>query len=259
MAQVNTDNSCKLNIISLLPMIFAGLEYGVVGRAINKKQIQLQHWNPRDYVNNTYKKVDDKPYGGGPGMVMQAEPIQACVQAISKTYTTKPYTIYLSPQGKLLTSNKLQSLAKHKNITLICGRYEGIDQRCDSFIDETISIGNYVLSGGEIAGMVFIDALSRWIPGVLGNSASAASDSFSQGLLDYPNFTRPKTINSQTVPSALTNGDHNEIDDWRLQQALGKTWENYPELLIGKYFSKKEQQLLATYIHTQHAEVNGYE
>lgn len=229
-------------------MFDAITDYGVVGKAIQTGLITLQTINPRDFATNKYKNVDDRPYGGGPGMVMQYQPLHdAIVQAKKSNPAAK--VIYLSPQGEKLTQKGLDVYKSAEGLILLNGRYEGIDERLiDADVDDEISIGDYVLSGGELASMVFIDALARLIPGVLGHEDSAEQDSFVNGLLDCPHYSRPEVINGSPVPEVLLSGDHAAIERWRLKQSLGRTWERRPDLLLDLELSTEQQGLLNEYI-----------
>lgn len=223
-----------IDIITLFPSIFDSLTAGVVGTAIQENTVSLRTWNPRDYSDNGLGHIDDKPYGGGPGMVMCAPPLFKAIQAATSSIEEKSASkvIYLSPKGKSLTHKIIQKLASLQHMVLICGRYEGIDQRViDSCVDEEYSIGDYVLSGGELPSMVLIDAVTRLLPGVLGNSASAKQDSFANGLLEHPQYTRPAEFQGMTVPEVLLSGDHQAIEHWRKQQSLRITQQRRPDLL----------------------------
>ena len=222
----------KFDIITLFPEMFSAIkEEGVISRAMKKSLISINTWQLRDFSSNKYKNVDDKPYGGGAGMVMQVKPIRDC---ISKIKQSSPNTkvIYLSPQGKKLDQNLVEELANFESITMLCGRYEGVDERViENDIDFEISIGDYVISGGELAAMVVIDAISRRLPGVLGNEVSL-KDSFTDNLLDCPHYTRPEVIDGQTVPKVLLSGDQTKIDAWSLEQSIKKTKQKRPDLLL---------------------------
>jgi len=222
----------KFDIITLFPEMFSAIkEEGVIARAMKKSLISINTWQLRDFSSNKYKNVDEKPYGGGAGMVIQVKPIRDC---ISKIKQSSPNTkvIYLSPQGKKLDQNLVEELATFESITMLCGRYEGIDERViENDIDFEISIGDYVISGGELAAMVVIDAISRRLPGVLGNEVSL-KDSFTDKLLDHPNYTRPEIIDGQTVPEVLMSGNQAKIDAWRLEQSIKKTKQKRPDLLL---------------------------
>jgi len=222
----------KFDIITLFPEMFSAIkEEGVIARAMKKSLISISTWQLRDFSSNNYKNVDEKPYGGGAGMVIQVRPIRDC---ISKIKQSSPNTkvIYLSPQGKKLDQSLVEELATFESITMLCGRYEGIDERViENDIDFEISIGDYVISGGELAAMVVIDAISRRLPGVLGNEVSL-KDSFTDNLLDYPHYTRPKVIDNQAVPEVLLSGNQAKIDAWRLEQSIKKTKQKRPDLLV---------------------------
>jgi len=231
----------EFDVITLLPgMLDAVTQFGVTGRAYRRDLYRLRTWNPRDYSDNRYRKVDDAPYGGGAGMVMMAEPLDLAISSAKKWQSVnlagKTRTIYLSPQGKRVDHARVLQLASMSGITLICGRYEGIDERfIVQHIDEELSIGDYVISGGELAAMVLIDAIVRQLPGALGGAESADKDSLVDGLLEYPQYTRPEVYREQSVPRILLTGDHAKIKRWRLQQSLGRTWLKRPDLLIKKY------------------------
>lgn len=228
----------NITIISLFPeLIRQAMDYGVLGRAIKQQQLRLQCLNPRDFTDDKHRTVDDRPYGGGPGMLMKVEPLTRAIEA-AKAATmnetgSEAKVIYLSPQGRVLEQQMLvEGAASLQSLILIAGRYEGIDERLiGSLVDEEWSIGDYVLSGGEFAAMVVVDGLTRLLPGVLGDDESANQDSFMQGLLDCPHYTRPETIGGREVPAVLLSGDHEAIRIWRLKQALGRTWLRRPDLL----------------------------
>jgi len=224
----------NIYLISLFPeLIQQATSFGVLGRAIKQQQLTLKCFNPRDYTEDKHRTVDDRPYGGGPGMLMKVEPLYKAIMAAKEIAGNKVKVVYLSPQGKLVNQKLLVNIAAAgDDLILIAGRYEGIDERIiELLVDEEWSIGDYVISGGEFAALVVVDAITRLIPGVLGDDESALQDSFMQGLLDYPHYTRPETINGQIVPQVLLSGDHKAIQDWRLKQALGRTWLRRPDLL----------------------------
>jgi len=224
-------------------MFYAFSNYGITGKAIQKKIINLNYLNPRDFSENKYKSIDDRPYGGGPGMLMSVKPLYLSIQH-AKSLLKSATVIYLSPQGKKLNQNNIFKLIKKKEIIFVCGRYEGIDERIiDSLIDEEWSIGDYILTGGELAAMVIIDSIARFIPGVV-KTKSVEEESFYNDLLDYPNYTRPKTIYNMKVPDILLSGNHNKIRLWRLQKSLEKTLKKRPDLLDGKKLKKAEQIIL---------------
>lgn len=235
----------QIHIISLFPEMFSSLQFGVPRIAQEKNKLRLHILNPRDFTSDPHRTVDDKPYGGGPGMVMKVEPIRKAILQAKMQQGEPGYVIYASPQGKQLDHNLLKQLISRPKIIFIAGRYEGIDERLiEHDIDEEISIGDYVLSGGEYAVMVMIDALSRLIPGVIGDELSSQEDSFATGLLDYPHYTRPECIDGQSVPQELLTGHHHNIAKWRRKQALGKTWLKRPDLLKRYPLSQEDKELL---------------
>jgi tRNA (guanine37-N1)-methyltransferase len=234
----------RFDVITLFPEMFDAIRLGVTGRVIDKGLAELVLWNPRDYTEDVHQTVDDRPYGGGPGMVMKVEPLLAAIQA-AKAQSPTSKVIYLSPQGQRFVQATAVAATQTSGIILIAGRYEGIDERViHSFVDEEWSLGDFVLSGGELPAMVVIDSMIRLLPGALGHAESAEQDSFSDGLLDCPHYTRPENILDQDVPSVLLSGDHEKIRLWRLQQALGRTWLRRPDLLEGRELNKQEQELL---------------
>jgi tRNA (guanine37-N1)-methyltransferase len=239
----------RLGVISLIPEILTGLHYGITGRAIEQKLVQVECWNPRDWSLRPYRQVDDKPYGGGPGMVMMYEPLNAAINHARGQMPHDCKTIYLSPQGKVIKQSDLNQVAQKKqSLLFIAGRYEGIDERIiNHHVDEEWSLGDFVLSGGELAAMVFIDAIIRLIPGSLGHLNSAEQDSFMNGLLDCPHYTRPAEINGMKAPEVLLGGNHKKIERWRKKQALGKTWLKRPDLLEQIQLSETDKQLLAEF------------
>lgn len=239
----------RFDIVTLFPSMFTALDSGITGRAKDNRLIALDFWNPRDYTNNNYHKVDDSPYGGGPGMVMLFEPLQLAIQAARQADKEPPFVVYLTPQGKTLNHNLITKLAIKKRLILIAGRYEGIDERIvKTEVDVEISIGDYVLSGGELAAMVIVDAITRQLPGVLGDADSASQDSFFDGLLDYPHYTRPELIANLNVPKVLLSGDHVAVARWRRKQALGRTWIRRPELLAKIELTAADSMLLNEFI-----------
>lgn len=248
----------QFGLITLFPQMFSALtEGGVTARAIQRGLMQLQCWNPRDFAANKHRQVDDRPYGGGPGMVMQVQPLRAAIQAAKATLGTDTRVIYLSPQGRRLNQAGVKTLLSDPRLILVAGRYEGVDERVlQQDVDEEWSIGDYVLSGGELAAMVMIDALTRWLPGVLGHDDSAVEDSFYQGLLDYPHYSRPEMLDGQAVPAVLLTGNHGDIERWRLKQALGRTWLRRADLLDKRQLTPLQQTLLAEFIDEyQHGNV----
>jgi tRNA (guanine37-N1)-methyltransferase len=244
----------RLAVVSLFPQMFDAItEYGVTGRAVKKGQLDIQYWNPRDFTQDKHRTVDDRPYGGGPGMVMKVEPLQKAIRAAKQAIGKQTKVVYLSPQGRQLKQSDLNQLATNEqSIVFVAGRYEGIDERLiEQEIDEEWSIGDYVLSGGELAAMVMIDGIARLLPGVLGDDDSAQQDSFMTGLLDHPHYTRPEALNDQSVPEVLLGGDHEAIRQWRLKQSLGRTWLRRPDLLENETLSDEQQALLEQFI-TEH-------
>ncbi|WP_217540930.1 tRNA (guanosine(37)-N1)-methyltransferase TrmD [Vibrio metschnikovii] len=239
-----------VGIISLFPEMFRSVtDFGVTGQAVKKGLLSVQSWNPRDFAHDKRHTVDDKPYGGGPGMLMMVQPLRDAIHAAKAAALGETKVIYLSPQGRKLDQQGVEELAKNDNLLLICGRYEGIDERViQSEVDEEWSIGDFVMTGGEIPAMTLIDTVSRFIPGVLGDFASAEEDSFANGLLDCPHYTRPEVLDGKTVPAVLMSGNHQEIRRWRLKQSLGRTWLRRPELLENLALTDEQEQLLAEYI-----------
>ena len=231
-------------VVTLFPEMFAALtEYGVTGRAVKRGQLSVEFSNPREHAHDRHRTVDDRPFGGGPGMLLEA------IEAIRQKAPSPPRVIYLSPQGQPLTQQRAQELAEMDSLVLLCGRYEGIDERIiEMCVDEEISIGDYVLSGGELGAMVVLDAVTRLIPGVLGHADSAVEDSFTEGWLDCPHYTRPEEFEERRVPEGLLSGNHELIRRWRLKQSLGRTWQRRPALLKDLTLSKEQQQLLAEFI-----------
>ena len=247
----------QFDVITLFPPIFEAIsKYGVTSRALEKKIYQLQLWNPRDFTTDNYKTVDDRPYGGGPGMVMLAEPLEKAINAAKQRQleagVEHPKVIHLSPQGKPLTHEAVMELASRPGVILLASRYEGVDERLlRRVVDEEYSICDYVLSGGELPAMVLIDAVVRQLPGTLGDADSAAEDSFVDGLLDCPHYTRPEVYEGVKVPDVLLSGHHKEIKRWRLKQSLGRTRDKRPDLLAARPLTKEESRLLAEYEQEQ--------
>ena len=243
----------QFDVVTLFPGVFEAVtERGVTGRARDRGLYQLVAWNPRDFAANAYRTVDDRPYGGGPGMVMMPEPtvraLDAARERQKSTGVGKPRVVYLSPQGRLLDHAVVGELASEMGLVLLAGRYEGVDERViERRVDNEISIGDYVLSGGELAAMVLIDCVVRQLPGVLGDAESASQDSFANGLLDCPHYTRPEVFEGAAVPQVLLSGNHAEIARWRLKQALGRTWRRRPDLIARRALSEEERALLNEY------------
>jgi len=240
-----------------MPDMFDVLDFGITGRALDQGIVHLDRWNPRDWSNNKHRQVDDQPYGGGPGMVMMYEPIHAALCYARQKMPKTCKTIYVSPQGKTVSQGLLASIAQNEqSLIFVAGRYEGVDERLiQNDIDEEWSLGDFVLSGGEIAAIAFIDAIIRLLPGSLGHAASAQQDSFMHGLLDHPHYTRPATLDVSDVPEVLLSGNHRDIERWRRKYALGNTWLKRPDLLEQHTFSTEDYLLLAEFKH-EHGEAH---
>jgi tRNA (guanine37-N1)-methyltransferase len=239
----------RFGVVTLFPeMLQMFTQQGVTGRAVKNGKVQVECFNPRDFTHDKHRTVDDRPYGGGPGMLMMVQPLKDAILAAKQAAGEKTKVIYLSPQGKKLDQAGVKQLSLHESLILVAGRYEGIDERViQSQVDEEWSIGDYVLSGGELPAMILMDAISRLVPGVLGHEQSAQQDSFSDGLLDCPHYTRPENLDGKLVPKVLLSGDHDKIRQWRLQQSLGRTWQRRPELLNDLALTEEQQRLLAEY------------
>jgi tRNA (guanine37-N1)-methyltransferase len=240
----------RFDVVTLFPPMFEAVSaYGITGRARERGLVELGLWNPRDYTHDRHRTVDDRPYGGGPGMLMKVQPLRDAIHEARAARRGKSHVIYLSPQGRPLDQAGVEELAQHEHLVLIAGRYEGVDERLiETEVDEEWSIGDYVLSGGELAAMVVIDAVTRLQPGALGHEGSAEQDSFSGGLLDCPHYTRPEVFEQMPVPPVLLSGDHAAIARWREKQALGRTWLRRPDLLAKTALSERQQQLLQEFI-----------
>ena len=236
----------KIALISLFPEMFTAVtDYGISGRAVKQGLLELASFNPRDYTEDRHQTVDDRPYGGGPGMVMMIEPLRRAIADARQWTDSETLVVYLSPQGKVLNQAAVNDFATQQSIILIAGRYEGIDERLiEAEVDDEWSIGDYVLSGGELPAMVLIDALIRQLPGALGHGDSAGQDSFAEGLLDCPHYTRPENYQGQEVPEVLLSGNHEKIRRWRLQQSLARTQQRRPELMDRLELNKEQQALL---------------
>jgi tRNA (guanine37-N1)-methyltransferase len=236
----------KIALITLFPEMFEALTgYGISGRAVNQGLLELSSFNPRDYTDDPHSVVDDRPYGGGPGMVMMIEPLRKAISAARDWIHGEPLVVYLSPQGKVLQQTAVNQFATHQSLILIAGRYEGIDERLIELeVDQEWSIGDYVLSGGELPAMVFIDALIRQLPGALGHKDSASQDSFAEGILDCPHYTRPDTYEGLDVPEVLLSGNHEKIRQWRLKQSLLRTKQRRPDLLDRLELDNEQKALL---------------
>jgi len=243
----------RFDVLTLFPdALSAALDFGVLGRARARQIVEISLCNPRDFAFDAYKRVDERVYGGGPGMVLMLEPLKRALAAAKGQSDRSAKVIFLSPQGSTLTQEKVHRLAGLERIILICGRYEGLDERfIEHYVDEELSIGDYVLSGGEPAALVLIDAITRLLPGVLNKSESAEQDSFENGLLDCPHFTRPEIAPEGQVPAVLKSGDHAAIARWRLQQSLGRTYLRRPDLLAKRTLTQVEKRLLAEFMQAQ--------
>jgi tRNA (guanine37-N1)-methyltransferase len=244
----------RVDVVSLFPEFVAQMSaHGVVGRALERELLTLHGWNPRDYATGNYRRVDERPFGGGPGMVMLIDPLRDCLAAARAADPAPAKVVYLTPQGERLTQAKVRELAQRERLILLCGRYEGIDERLVSAgVDEELSIGDYVLSGGELAAAVVVDAIARLQDGALNDSESATQDSFEDdGLLDCPHFTRPVEHELGVVPAVLMSGNHAEIARWRRQQALGRTWLRRPDLIDAGSLSRSDRQLLDDFLADQ--------
>ena len=239
-----------IGVVSLFPEMFKAVtEYGISRRAVENGLLTLEVWNPREFTEDKHRTVDDKPYGGGPGMLMKVQPLKDAINAAKSKAQAQCPVIYLSPQGKPLEQADLASLAMLPEVILVAGRYEGIDERLiESAIDMEVSIGDFVASGGELPAMLLIDGVTRLLPGAVGDADSVEQDSFSNGLLDYPQYTRPETEDGLTVPEVLMSGDHGQIARWRKMQSLGRTYEKRPDLISARTLTEEEKQLLDEYL-----------
>lgn len=238
-----------IGIISLFPKMFRAItDYGITSRAIKNGILHIQYWNPRDFSNDQRRNVDNRPYGGGPGMLMMVQPLRDAIREAKYQAGKEVKVIYLSPQGRIFNQHGVIELVNNSKIILVCGRYKGVDERLIiTEIDEEWSIGDYILSGGELAAMILIDSVSRFIPGVLGHQTSAAEDSFAKVILDCPHYTRPELVDGIGVPPVLLSGNHTEIYRWRMKQSLGRTWLKRPELLGKISLTDEQTKLLAEF------------
>jgi tRNA (guanine37-N1)-methyltransferase len=247
----------RFDVITIFPgMLDALADFGITGRALDGGLFELQAWDPRDFAHDAYRRVDDRPYGGGPGMVMLAEPLQACIEAAkarqSAAGVERPVVVLMSPQGERLDDRLVRELAAEQGLVVVAGRYEGVDERLvERMVDREVSIGDYVTSGGELPALVMIDCIVRRLPGSLNDAESAAQDSFSEGVLDWPHYTRPQEWREAKVPQVLMSGDHAAIRRWRRKQALGRTWARRPELLDEARLAREDRQLLDEYRREQ--------
>lgn len=254
----------QVAVVTLFPGMFSALsEYGITGRAVRQQLLRLYYFSPRDYTQDRHRTVDDKPYGGGPGMLMKTGPVSQAIAAAKlrlqqaspqeskdgSAPQAQPKVLYLSPQGKPLSQQIVQELAAEPGLVLLCGRYEGVDERVlETLVDAEYSLGDFVLSGGELPAMALLDAVTRLLPGALGAAESAVQDSFAAGLLDHPHYTRPEEYEGRRVPPVLLSGDHAKIEQWRLQQRLGATWRKRPDLLQKLQLDARQKRLLEEYI-----------
>ena len=240
----------QVQVVTLFPaMVRTVAEYGVVGRAVDREILAIGYQDPRTFTDDVHRTVDDRPYGGGPGMVMKYEPVEAAIEAARRSAPTGAPVVCLSPQGAVFDQATAKRFASMPGLVLLAGRYEGIDERLiEAHVDEELSLGDFVLSGGEIAAMAVIDAVARLLPGVLGDDQSAEQDSFMEGLLDYPHYTRPEDIDGRRVPEVLLSGDHARIAAWRYKQALGRTYLRRPDLVEKLDLSVEQQKMLDDYL-----------
>lgn len=249
-----------IGVVTLFPEMFEAItRHGVTGRAVRNGLLDVQCWNPREFTRDKHRTVDDRPYGGGPGMLMKVQPLRDAIHAAKNAAGGKSKVIYLSPQGRRLDHTGVKELAAEERLILVAGRYEGIDERLvETEVDEEWSLGDFVLSGGELPAMVMIDAVSRLVPDVLGHQDSAAEDSFSDGLLDCPHYTRPEQLDDMSVPDVLLSGNHEAIRRWRLKQQLGRTWQRRPDLLDDLELDKEQQTLLNEFIRETETSQDQY-
>ena len=249
----------RFDVITIFPEMFDALaDHGITRRALDEKVFDLKAWDPRDFTSDNYRRVDDRPYGGGPGMVMLPDPLQACIDAAKarqrEAGVEVPKVVLMSPQGERLGEELVKELASEPGLVVIAGRYEGIDERLvERSVDREVSIGDYVTSGGELPAMVMIDCIVRRLPGSLNDAGSASQDSFSAGLLDWPHYTRPEQWQDAKVPEVLLSGNHAAIARWRRKQALGRTWDRRPDLVDASKLTREDQQLLEEYRREQQA------
>jgi tRNA (guanine37-N1)-methyltransferase len=248
----------KIGVVTLFPEAVAGVvRFGVVGRAADRGLIELDFENPREHADDVHRTVDDRPYGGGPGMVMRFEPLARAIRALKDRLPAGAPVLAMSPQGRRFDQAMAERLALSGGFALVAGRYEGIDERLiDAEVDEEISLGDFVVSGGELPAMLVIDAVARLLPGVLGDADSATEDSFAAGLLDHPHYTRPETVEGRDVPAVLLSGDHRRIARWREREALGRTYLRRPDLLDKLELTAEQQALLEEYLEASHHEQN---
>lgn len=240
-----------IGAVSLFPDMFSAVtDYGITGRAVREGLVTFEAWNPRDFTHDRHRTVDDRPYGGGPGMLMKIQPLRDAIHAARASAPGKACVVYMSPQGEKLNQSVVESLAAEESLILLAGRYEGVDERLiTAEVDREVSLGDFVLSGGELAAMTVIDAVTRLIPGALGHAQSAEQDSFADGLLDCPHYTRPEVYEGQAVPEVLLGGHHEQIRLWRLKESLRRTRERRPDLLEQRELTGEERRLLEEIIN----------
>ncbi len=248
------ENRCQwFGLVSILPEMFEAIShYGITGKAVKSGLVEIHTFNPRDFATDRHLTVDDKPFGGGGGMLLMAEPVRSAIAAAVAAAPAKPRVIYLTPQGRPVKQQDILALCSTTSLVLLAGRYEGVDERVIELdVDEQLSIGDYVLTGGELPAMVLMDAMIRLLPGAVGNTGSIIAESFHDGLLDYPQFTRPRCVNNLKVPEVLVSGNRQEIDRWRRKQALGRTLQRRPDMLKNRQWSEQERRLLEEYLQEE--------
>jgi tRNA (guanine37-N1)-methyltransferase len=243
----------QVAVVTLFPQMFEAVErWGITSRALQRSILELDCINPRDYALDRHRRVDDRPYGGGPGMVMMVQPLRDAIVAARRRLGEGTHTVYLSPQGRRVDQAAIAELATRQRLIMVCGRYEGVDERLlEREVDEELSVGDFVLSGGELAAMLLVEAMTRLLPGALGNEDSASCDSFANGLLDCPHYTRPEVSDGLRVPPVLLSGNHDAICRWRLKQALGRTWQRRPDLLREAQLDEEQRALLEEFVSEQ--------
>jgi len=246
----------RIGIVSLFPEAFRAItDFGITRRAVESGLLEVELWNPREFTEDQHRTVDDKPYGGGPGMLMKVQPLRDAIEQAKQQMSSECRVVYLSPQGRTLTQSDLARYATRSDMVLVAGRYEGIDERLiELMVDEEVSIGDFVLSGGELPAMVLIDGITRLLPGAVGDAESVEQESFAHGLLDFPHYTRPEVVDGLNVPEVLVSGDHQKIERWRRMQALGRTYERRPDLLAKRSLTREENELLDEYLARAGAE-----
>ena len=248
----------QVAVVTLFPAMFEAIErWGITSRALQRGLLELDCINPRDFTADRHRSVDDRPYGGGPGMLMMVQPLSDAIAAARSRLGGDAHTIYLSPQGRRVDQAAIAELARRPRLILLCGRYEGVDERVlEREVDEELSVGDFVLSGGEVAAMLLVEAMTRLLPGALGHEESASHDSFATGLLDCPHYTRPEVSHGLRVPAVLLSGDHEAIRRWRLKQALGRTWQRRPDLLRKAELDEEQRALLEEFLNEQQRTMN---